>query len=130
MSVDLNEFNVLEKRLPAGHEVVLIDLRESVIDGEPHRGLILHHQAPHEADPSGAASYVSPELLNRIDDALAGEKSAAVGTSYFLSEYRDPAVTGNKRYWGAIERVIDRPTDEPALETGWLVLVQEPVAKQ
>ena len=28
MSVDLGEFNVLEKQLPPGHEVVLIDLRQ------------------------------------------------------------------------------------------------------
>ncbi len=94
MSVDLNEFNVLEKRLPPGHEVVLIDLRESVIDGEPRRGLILHHQAPHDADANGRASFVGPELLERFDKVLSGDKSAAEGTSYFLTEYRDPAVTG------------------------------------
>jgi eukaryotic-like serine/threonine-protein kinase len=127
MSVDLNEFNVLEKRLPAGHEVVLIDLRESVINGEPRRGLILHHQAPHDAGNEGAASFVGPELLMRIDKLLASDQAAPVGTSYFLTEYRDPAVSGGKRYWGAIERVVDHPADEPALDTGWLVLVQEPV---
>ena len=44
MSVDLGEFNVLEKELPPGHEVVLIDLREATIDGETRRGLVLHHQ--------------------------------------------------------------------------------------
>ncbi len=130
MSVDLGEFNVLEKRLPAGHEVVLIDLRESVIDGEPRRGLILHHQAPNETDPSGKASFVSPELLAKMDELLADEKSAPPGSSFFLTDYRDPAVTGKKLYWGAIQRVIDRRTDEPALDTGWLVLVQEPVTRQ
>ncbi len=35
----LGEFNVLEKKLPKGHEVVLIDMRESAIDGPPRRGL-------------------------------------------------------------------------------------------
>ena len=137
MSVDLGEFSVLEKRLPQGHEVVLIDLRDSVIDNEPmpRRGLILHHQAPKElaADepaPSATASWVGPALLGRIDLLLADEKSAAPGSSFFLSDYRDPAVTGDKRYWGAVERVVDRPADEPPLDTGWLVLVQEPVARQ
>ena len=45
MTVDLGEFNVLEKELPQGHEVVLIDMREATIDGQTRRGLILHHQA-------------------------------------------------------------------------------------
>jgi hypothetical protein len=33
-------------------------------------------------------------------------------------------------YWGAIERVVDEPEDEPARDLGWLVLVQEPVARK
>ena len=37
MTVDLGEFNVLEKKLPPGNEVVLIDLRESS-DGWIRRG--------------------------------------------------------------------------------------------
>jgi hypothetical protein len=134
MSVDLGEFNVLEKRLPAGHEVVLLDLRESVIDGPPRRGLILHRQttdAPIEDTLVGksTANWVSPKLLARIDAILDPSKSAPTGSSFFLSDYRDPAVTNDKLYWGAIERVIDHPADEPARDTGWLVLVQEPVAR-
>ena len=77
MSVDLGEFNVLEKQLPAGHEVVLIDLRESTIDGQPRRGLILHHQAPNKAGADGAASFVGTELLARIDKLLEAEKIVA-----------------------------------------------------
>jgi serine/threonine protein kinase/class 3 adenylate cyclase len=130
MSVPLGEFNVLEKRLPAGHEVVLIDLRESVIDDESRRGLILHRQTPDAIAQEGTATWVSTELLTRIDTLLEQDKNAPAGASFFLSDYRDPAVTGGKRYWGAIERVVDRPTDEPPLDTGWLVLVQEPVSKQ
>ena len=38
MTVDLGEFNVLEKKLPKGHEVVLIDMRESTIDGARRGG--------------------------------------------------------------------------------------------
>ncbi|MGD9636487.1 MAG: serine/threonine protein kinase, partial [Pirellulales bacterium] len=137
MSVDLGEFNVLEKRLPKEHEVVLIDLRASVIEGQPRRGLILHHQAPKESEakdddssPSSAAKWVGPELLARIDQLLADEKKATPGSSFFLSEYRDPAVTGDKPYWGAIEQVEEPPGDENAINTGWLVLVQEPVARE
>ncbi len=107
----------------------MIDLRESLIEGQPRRGLILHHQAPNESDPNAKASFAGPELVNHIDELLANEKSAPPGSSFFLGDYRDGAVTGNKQYWGAIERVVDRRADEPPLDTGWLVLVQEPRTK-
>jgi hypothetical protein len=140
MSVDLGEFNVLEKRLPQGHEVVLIDLRDSVIEGEARRGLILHHQAPKVAEqkveasatavaPPGA-NWVGPELLQRFQSLLAAEKAAPIGSSFFVGEYRDAAVTGDKPYWGAIERVQEPPSDERSVDTGWLVLVQEPVTRE
>ncbi len=130
MSVPLGEFNVLQKRLPVGHEVVLIDLRESTIDDETRRGLILHRQIPGASAEEGTAAWVGPELIARIDKLLEENKSTPTGSSIFLSDYRDPAVTSDKSYWGAIERVIDRPNDEPERDTGWLVLVQEPVARQ
>ncbi len=130
MSVDLGAFNVLERRLRAGQEVVLVDLRKSVIDGAPRRGLILHRQTPKTAPQEGVAAWVGQELLARIDATLDKNNDAPNGSSFFLSDYRDPAVTGANLYWGAIERVVDRPTDEPARDTGWLVLVQEPVARQ
>lgn len=130
MSADLSAFNVLVKRLPQGHEVVILDLRESVIDGTPRRGLILHRQTSDAPTEEPSANWVGAELLARIDKLLDENKSDPSGSSFFLSDYRDPAVTGDKFYWGAIERVIDHPADEPARDTGWLVLVQEPVARQ
>jgi hypothetical protein len=133
MSVDLGEFNVLEKRLLAGQEVVLIDLRESTIDGPPRRGLILHRQTPAAAPETAAAQWVGSDLLARIDQLLAVDPAAPAAPtaeSQFLSDYRDDAVTGGKLYWGAIERVVDQPEDEPPRDTGWLVLVQEPVARK
>jgi len=130
MSVDLGAFSVLEKRLLTGHEVVLIDLRQSVIDGQHRRGLVLHRQTHNAATPEDTATWVGPELLARIDDLLAKDKSAPASTSIFLSDYRDPAITGGKPYWGAIEPVVDHRADEPPFNTGWLVLVQEPVTRQ
>ena len=129
MSVDLGAFNVLEKRLPAGHEVVLIDLRESVVDGQPRRGLILHRQTPSAAVSEGTAAWVGPQLLARIDELVAKNKSASGANSFFLGSYRDKAITGGKPYWGAIDPVVDHPADEPAFNTGWLVLVQEAIAR-
>jgi serine/threonine protein kinase/class 3 adenylate cyclase len=135
MSVDLGEFNVLAKRLPAGHEVVLIDLRDSIVEGPivegpPRRGLILHRQTSDTASPDDVATWVDPKLLARIDGLLAEHATDADGGSIFLSNYRDPAITGGKTYWGAIEPVVDRRADETPFSTGWLVLVQEPVARQ
>ena len=39
MTVDCGEFSVLEKKLPKGQEVVLIDMRESTIDDGDAPGL-------------------------------------------------------------------------------------------
>jgi type II secretory pathway pseudopilin PulG len=127
MSVDLGEFNVLEKELPPGHEVVLIDLREAAIDGETRRGLVLHHQAKtyREGQPP---PWIGAELLARIDKLLAGI-DPATSDGAMLSNYHDDALTDGKPYWGALKPVIDRRPDEPMRDTRWLVLVQEPLSR-
>jgi hypothetical protein len=130
MSVDLGEFNVLEKLLPPGHEVVLIDLRESDIGGAPRRGLILHRQAPGEVPPDEEPRWVGPELLAEIDELLAANQSAVPATSILLPTYRDAAVTDDKPYWGAMKPVVDLRPDEELRNTRWLVLVQEPAPRK
>ncbi len=65
MSVDLGEFNVLEKQLPPGHEVVLIDLRQANVDGETRRGLVLHHQMEATYDRGESAPWVGSNCLLR-----------------------------------------------------------------
>ena len=71
MSVDLGEFNVLEKELPPGHEVVLIDLRESTIDGQTRRGLILHHRRRRAIDEDQPPPWIGDEICwHRIDKLL------------------------------------------------------------
>jgi hypothetical protein len=129
MSVDLGEFNVLEKQLPPGHEVVLIDLRESVIDGVNQRGLVLHHQAQDAYERGETPPWISGELLARIDALVPGPTSGVRGTETQLIEYSDPAVTAGKRYRGALKPVIDRRPDDQVVDTRWLVLVQEPVSQ-
>ena len=120
---------MLEKQLPPGQEVVLIDLRESTIDGETRRGLILHHQ--HEAAYSEGEPlpWVGEKLLARIDELLAAAKPQAAGGGMMLTDYRDEALTGGKLYWGAMQPVIDRRPDEEPRDIRWLVLVQEPVSR-
>jgi serine/threonine protein kinase len=128
MSVDLGEFNVLDEDLPPGHEVVLIDLRESTIDGQTRRGLILHRQAETDYSQGEPPPWIGSELLARIDQLLAKiDPTKADGA--FLPTYRDDALTGGKTYTGAIKQVIDRRPEEPAWDTRWLVLVQEPVSR-
>jgi hypothetical protein len=129
MSVDLGEFNVLEKELPPGQEVVLIDLRKTTIDDETRRGLVLHHQgktAYKEGDPP---PWIDSALLERIEQALAKiDPTSSAGA--MLMNYRDPVLTGDKPYWGVMRQVIDRRPDEPPRDTNWLVLVQEPMKRE
>jgi hypothetical protein len=129
MSVDLGEFNVLEKQLPAGQEVVLVDLRESNVDGQTRRGLVLHHQNQDSYRRGESPPWIESELLARIDQLLASANASPPGTGTMLTDYRDEALTDGKLYWGALKPVIDRRTEEEARDTRWLVLVQEPVAR-
>lgn len=127
MSVDLGDFDVLEKRLPEEYEVVLIDLREESIDEERRRGLVLHHQrrrALGEEQPP----WVSEALLARIDQVLATVPTEA-GNPAMLMDYRDEVVTGGRRYWGAMRRVINPRPERTLRDTGWVVLVQEPLER-
>jgi serine/threonine protein kinase/class 3 adenylate cyclase/type II secretory pathway pseudopilin PulG len=126
MAVDLGEFDVLKRELPAGHEVVLIDLRESVIDGQRRRGLILHHQTETSYREGQPPPWIGSGLLARIDELL---ESTGSGEGAILSSYRDEALTGSKLYWGAMKPVIDRRPDEPPYDLRWLVLVQEPLGR-
>jgi serine/threonine protein kinase len=129
MSVDLGEFNVLEKQLPPGHEVVLIDLRESNVDGQTRRGLVLHHQMEIAYERGESPPWVGTELLAQIDRQLSipAVNRADGGTN--LLEYHDEALTRGRPYWGALRPVIDRRPDEQVFDTRWVVLVQEPMSR-
>lgn len=128
MSVDLGEFNVLEKQLPPGQEVVLIDLRESTIDGQTRRGLILHHQHESAYREGQPPPWVGAELLARIDQ-LSGTVDSNSENGAMLVDYRDDALTDGQLYWGALQPMIDRRRDEQARDIRWLVLVQERVSR-
>lgn len=128
MSVDLGEFDVLDQDLQAGQEVVLLDLRESAIDGPPRRGLILHRQAPEAFRRGEKPPFIGSQLLARIDATIAEHTTKNQG-SIMLTNYRDDSLTDDLLYWGALKRVIDRRPDGEVFDTQWLVLVQEPVAR-
>jgi hypothetical protein len=127
MSVDLGEFNVLEKKLPKGHEVVLLDLRPSTIDGSPRRGLILHHQHEETFSKGAPPPWLGNEVLARIDALLKSANVDSPENGVMLENYRDDALTNGKLYLGALQPLIERRPDEPVRDSHWLVLVQEPV---
>jgi serine/threonine protein kinase/class 3 adenylate cyclase len=127
MSVDLAEFNVSDKELPAGYEIVLIDLRQAVIDGLSRRGLVLHLQTRKEAGNADVPHWIGRELLAQIDQALEAEKSSSANSSLLLSDYRDDTITHGQLYSGAIERIVDQRPEGESRDIHWLVVVQEPV---
>jgi hypothetical protein len=127
MSVDLGEFNVLEKELPPGHEVVLIDLREATIDGQTRRGLILHHEKESSYREGQPPPWIGSDILARIDQLLNNADAEGLDRGAMLTDYRDDALTDGRLYWGAVQPVIDRLAEEPARGIRWLVLVQEPL---
>jgi serine/threonine protein kinase len=129
MSVDLSAFNVLVEELPQGHEVVIIDRRESSLAKPPRRGLILHHQARKSLRRDQAPAWVGRELWVRISEVFAAQNGAAAQTAVPLGDYRDDDVTGGKPYWGAIKPIVQHRADGEGFDSQWLVLVQEPAAR-
>jgi serine/threonine protein kinase/class 3 adenylate cyclase len=139
MSVDLGEFNVLEDVLDPrqGQEVVLVDLRNDYFDGSRNRGLILHHRRSERFRKGEPPQRLSPKLLATIDDLLAAEdeaqsqdRGAGQVRRNLLLDYTDPLSDDSKlAYRGAIERVTLTWPGGGQQDTGWLVIVQEPVSR-
>jgi serine/threonine protein kinase/class 3 adenylate cyclase len=125
MTVDCGAFNVLENKLPKGMEVVLIDLRESTVDGRARRGLILHHQKEQDFGKNSPPPWIGNEVLTRIEGLL--QKNDAKNTEHraIMANYRDDALTSGALYSGALEALVDKQEDA-VRESDWVVLVQEP----
>ena len=122
MSVDLGDFEVLEKQLPENLEVVLIDLRQDTIEDEPKRGLILHHPDLPKRQPGTPPIRLSDKLLTRADELLASPRED--NAPLVLDDYADP-LGGGRTYWGAIHPVVIRRRNDADIDTRWMVLVQE-----
>jgi serine/threonine protein kinase/class 3 adenylate cyclase len=128
MSVDLGEFD-FKWTLPRGQEVVLVDLREAVIDEVKRRGLVLHRKAQEAYERGESPPWISSELLARFDQLVALAPSRAARSTPPLIEYSDEAATGGQPYRAAVKAVVDHRPDEQVIDRGWLVLVQEPLAR-
>jgi serine/threonine protein kinase/class 3 adenylate cyclase len=128
MTVDCGEFNVLEKKLPKGLEVVLIDMRESTIDGpDPRRGLILHHEHEDVFGKDASPPWIGPDVAKQIEERLKKIGKKTPEHSAMLVDYRDDALTNKKLYSGALQPLED-DRDDVMRDSQWVVLVQEPMA--
>jgi hypothetical protein len=132
MSVDLNDFDVLERGIPPQYQVVLIDLREETIETErgqeeSGRGLVLHIQERGEMSQQRRPRWVGSDLLAQIDRTV-NSANARTDKVSMLEPYRDDALTAGQRYWGAGKLLVDPRPEREVRDTGWLVLVQEPLS--
>jgi serine/threonine protein kinase/class 3 adenylate cyclase len=133
MSINLQDFDVLDPKQAASSEVVLIDLRSDWIKGEG-QGLILHHPRLEK----GELARLDGELLQKITAAKPLTAPEFDGANHFLTGYADPLKKDRdpeQRYWGAFEPVRyemrARESDEDTTERfGWVVLVQRPMAPE
>jgi hypothetical protein len=133
MSINLQDFDVLDPAQSQGSEVVLIDLRPDWIKDESH-GLILHHPRLEK----GELARVDGELLAKIDAAKPLVDPEFDSSKQFMVDIADPLKKDkdpDQRYWGAFEPVrypmrvrASDPTDTERF--GWVVLVQRPISKE
>ncbi|MBA3481097.1 MAG: protein kinase [Pirellulales bacterium] len=130
MSMNVHDFTVLEKGIAGGSEVVLIDLRNDWVEGEPSRGLILHHPRQEE----GEFARVNADLLKAVDAANPLNQEEFHGENFFQVGYQDPlSLDPEQKYWGVFEpvRYAINGTDEDEKDRfGWIVLVQKPIRSE
>lgn len=141
MSVDLGEFNVLENVLDRDHgqEVVLVDMEEDYLDGVPRRGLILHHNRSDSFGKDAPPRRLDSKLLGRISQILAQRddvrrakpaRQTPATALNLIADYADPlSPESARKYWGAIEPVVVNLPGGTSFDTGWVVIVQEPMTR-
>ena len=125
MSVELGDFEVLNRNVQQGKDIVLVDLREDSLDASvshPQRGLILNHPLKVLWRDIEHPKRVSPEVLAAMD----------ASNDKFLAGYHDPlSIDANATYWCVFEPVTYTIRDvltgtTKTLKAGWVVLVQTP----
>lgn len=132
MSVDLGEFEVLDRDFRNGKDVVLIDLRNDYVEVDPQhdnqplqrRGMILHHPRQSLWEDDNRPPRIDPKVLAAMDATPAHQGG-------FVDGYHDPLpVQSQTLYWGAFEPVTYEVEDistgkKEFPDSGWVVLVQE-----
>jgi serine/threonine protein kinase/class 3 adenylate cyclase len=115
MSVDLGDFEILEREFRGENQVILVDMRDDYIEQTAKQGLILHHPRENEWNETELPPRVSPEVLAAFKQEPSG----------FLPSYADPLSPAQQRFWGAYEPVVYQLQGESTPRTtGWVVLAQ------
>ncbi len=119
MSVRLGEFSIMSDEMLRDHVLILVDLRDDRLEGEPRRGLILHH--PDLIDSRGNPSDSSPrprlsgELVNRLHSE----------SSFYLEDFVDPVDESSRGSMAAFAKVLVKSEDGMRRDTRWGVIVKE-----
>jgi hypothetical protein len=115
---DFAEFNELEAT--GGHEILLADTGEDDIEGDLHKGLVLHHRELSSYSRSSAPVRLSDDLLA----AIAKTRSATRGS--ILGPYPDILGRPGPKYLGAVAEVTPKSLGQDP-RGPWVVIVQSPV---
>ncbi len=126
MTVELGHFTEVQRKdQPEDQYAVLVDCRtDSRVDGkEGQPGSLLEH-------PCFLTAEEIPQLYldTRMTELVTGICNDEGGSpDRSISDYRDPLSGG--QWLAAIEAVTVKTPTNPALYTGWAVIVQEPLDK-
>jgi serine/threonine protein kinase/class 3 adenylate cyclase len=121
MSTSLGDFaEFTELETTGGEEILLADTGEDDIEGDPRKGLVLHHRELSSHSRANAPVRLSEDLLN----AIAKNRSATRGSS--VGAYPDILGRPNLKYVGAVAEVTPKSLgDDP--RGPWVLIVQSPV---
>ena len=114
MSVKLGGFRFLSGDILKNHHLILVDLREDWLNGDPMKGLILHH--PDLEERVTGDREARPRLAADLVKAL-----KASDTSFYLENFVDP-VLGSRRGSLAAFAKVSVGSDRDA---AWAVVVRE-----
>lgn len=116
MSVLLGRFQFLNGDMLKNHHLILVDLREDWLSGDPMKGLILHHPDLEKRVTEIGDSQSRP----RLEDGLV-KRILANDTSFYLEDFIDP-VLGRRRGSLAAFAKVSVGSDR---DSAWAVVVRE-----
>jgi eukaryotic-like serine/threonine-protein kinase len=116
MSVQLGRFQFLNGDMLRNHHLILVDLREDWLSGDPMKGLVLHHPDLERRVTEIGDSQARPRLEGGLVKRL-----LANDTSFYLEDFVDP-VLGRRRGSLAAFAKVSVGSDP---DSAWAVVVRE-----
>ena len=113
--------------------LLILNVDAQVAEDVPHLGERLLHIWPSYAAYAvtfftiGIVWVNHHTVMSQIDRAVSSSNARADEVAV-LPPYRDDALTADRRYWGAVKLLVEPRLDRDVRDTGWLVLVQEPLS--